>query len=335
MKTVKLFFVTILFSFSISLCAQIHHVSSVNFTYIDLLNYSSFCRKDITDRVAKNIAEGKLIVYQDTNFKKPVRVEEYHKLIESKKDVQVPNPQNPDDIYDLIDTVIFFEQGPEAVVLNGETIEIICGSGAKMYVETKKLSQLLDSRLLAMLNFFKLKGLKTINDYSFAVFFKTLVSQLGADLYDCGIKGEVKPYRNDSLASFFTTNEIKERVICSETIQIQNPNNPGDIYDLIDTVIVREFNPDSINMIRLFFEWETDGFETEAEFFAIAPSFRPVFRGFELPPTPIFTIKASDYLKRLKGQEKAFWPHFYSYMLQNRSAGGEYDVFDENNLLTE
>lgn len=306
MNAVKLFFVTIIFCFSISLCAQIHHVSSVNFTYIDLLNYSSFFCKDITDRVAKNITEGKLIVYHDTNFKKPVQIEEYHTLIETKKNVQVPNPQNPDDIYDLIDTVIFFEQGPEDFVLDGETVEIISGSGAKMYVETKKLSQLLDSRVLAMLNFFKLKGLKTINYYNLSAFFKKLVSQLGADLYDWGIKGEVKPYRNDSLTSFFTINEIKERVISSETIQIQNPENPGDIYDLIDTVVVREFNPDSIKIIRLFFEWETDGFETEAEFFAIAPSFRPVFRGFELPPTPIFTIKASNYLKRLKEQEKEF-----------------------------
>lgn len=336
MKTYKLLLFALLFSVWANAGAQIHNVSSVNFTYIDLLNYASFCREDIAHRIEKTIDDGKLTVCHDAELKKPVTYNEYYKLIEDKYQVQIPNPNNPDDIYDLIDTFIISYKGPKNFTLNDDGgIEILCGSGAKLYMNNKKLKKLLDKRLLALLDYFELKGLKTISDTSFVTFFKQEVKQLGFALYNYGVNGEVPPYRNDSLASTFTIDEIKERLIERETKQIPNPYNPDDIYDLIDTVIIIPFIPENINKVRLYFKWETDGFENSAEFFAIAPSFNPVVSGLMLGPTPIFNIKAADYLKRISKQEKAFYTYFYSYMLQNRSANSEYDLYDDMHLPAE
>jgi hypothetical protein len=336
MKTYKLFVAALLFIVCAHAGAQIHNVSSTHFTYIDLVNYSKWCRYDITQRIENGYANGKLKFYSEPTLSTPISNAEYNKLIEIRDDRQMPNPDNPDDIYDLIDTVIIYPARVRELFLTDKnTIEVIYDNNASMYCSAKQLKKLLDKRLLSMLDYFSQNGLQKIEDGAVVGFYKKQVSQLGAMLYNWGMSGEVKPYRNDSLNSTFIAEEIKDRVTQRINKQAPNPDNPDDIYDLIDSVISIPFVSDSINKIRLMFKWETEGFETEAEFFAIAPSFNPIIAGLEFPPTPIFIIKGNDYLKRINKQEKEFYTYFYSYMLQNRSANSEYDYFDETNPPTE
>lgn len=147
-----------------------------------------------------------------------------------------------------------------------------------------------------------------------------------------GIEGKIKCYWNDSLRGIITVKEIKDRTSIRVNIQHQNPDNPEDPYDLIDTVITQDFNPDSINTIRVYFEWENKGLESRLKIYSIAPMFNPVIAGIELPLTTIFLIKASDYLKTLDKNEKAFWSYFYTFMLKNRSSGGVFEWYTEDNL---
>lgn len=333
MKTIKSLFTLLLLAASVGLSAQIHNVSKVSFTYIDLVNYTSFCREDIGLRVRNSILDGKLKVYEDKKLTKLMSPQEFINKMQVRKNLQIPNPQNPYDIYDLIDTVVLSEAAPQDFIFseNGG-VEIVCEAGTKMYVGYKPLKKILDARLISILDYFHYKGLKSISDTAFFPFFKEQVKLIGMALYKDGVNGKLKPYQNDSLTSIYTVDEIWERVVIRENKSIPNPQNPNDWYDLIDTVIIYEFNPESIDNIRLYFEWKTKGFETKAGFFAIAPTFKPIAAGLELIYLPIFYIKGSDYLATLNKTEKEFWPYFYSYMLQNTSSGNEYDVFPQVNL---
>lgn len=336
MKNYKWVIVWVVAIMPACLFSQISPVSSTNVSYFDLLNFSAFCKEDILYKIDNAIVEGKIEVYESLTFDKPLNVNSYYERRKLMVHRLIPNPYNPDDIYDLIDTVILdWSMAQDFVIPDKKAIGLIFANDTKMYVKQNQVKRLLGKRSTAVFDFFNHSGLTMISDSELAVFWSNYVKQLGKQLYLYGFGGEVKAYRNDSLQSTYTIEEIKDRVLISDWQQIQNPNNPGDIYDLIDTVIVTEFNPDSINTIRLLFEWQTEGFETEAKFIAIAPLFKPFVAGIQLSRTPIFWVADEEYLKKLNKVEKAFWPHFYSYMLQNRSAGGEYDVFDENNLPTE
>lgn len=332
MKNYKCVIVWVVAIMPACLFSQISPVSSTNVSYFDLVNFSAFCKEDILYKIDNAIVEGKIEVYESLTFDKPLNVNSYYERRKLMVHRLIPNPYNPDDIYDLIDTVTLDRAMAQDFVIPDEnSIGLIFANDTKMYVKQNQVKRLLDKRSMAVFDFFSHCGLTKISDSELVAFWRKYVVQLGTQLYQWGISGKVKAYREDSIKQTFTIEEIRDRVSIHENFQIQNPNNPGDIYDLIDTVIVREFNPDSINTIRLLFEWETEGFETDAKFIAIAPLFKPFVAGIQLPPTPIFWVADEEYLKRLSKAEKTFWPYFYSYMLQNRSAGGEYDVYDENN----
>lgn len=335
MNTVKLFFALLSLFIGAALSGQIHNKSWIRFDYIDALNFTSHCKSDIVGRIESNILNGELTAYKEKELKNPLTVDEYYNLVAVRESFGTVI-SNPDDPYTIIDTVIMYIAGARYFSLASKnSVEVICGSGAKVYVGSEPFRKLLDNRLTAVTDYMESKGVNTFSDSVLSSFWKREIKQLGKQLYLQGVNGKVKAYRNASIKAVFTVEEIKDRVRISDWQQIQNPNNPGDIYDLIDTVIVTEFNPDSINTIRLLFEWQTEGFETEAKFIAIAPLFKPFAAGIQLPPTPIFWVADEEYLKKLNKIETAFWPYFYSFMLQNRSAGGEYDVFDENNLPAE
>ncbi len=336
MKNCKWFVVWFLCSMPAYSFAQISPVSSTSFDYFDLLNFSAFCKEDILTKIDNAICEGKIEVYESLALDKPLTVNSYYERRIIMRNLQLPNPSNPDDIYDIIDTVILdWSMAQDFVIHDKNAIGLLFANDTKMYVKQNQVKHLLGKRSIAVFDFFNQSGLTMISDSRLAAFWQKYMVQLGTQLYQRGINGEVKAYRNDSIKTTFTIAEIRDRVLIHDRKQIHNPSNPTDIYDLIDTVVIREFNPDSINAIRLLFEWETEGFETDAKFIAIAPLFKPFVAGIQLFPTPIFWVADEDYVKRLTPAEKAFWPYFYSFMLQNRSAGGEYDVFDENDLPAE
>lgn len=170
MKTLKLFLVVVCVTLATTLWGQVHNTSWVRFSHVDVLNFTSFCRSDVAERVEHNILNGDLIAYRDIGLKNPLTVDEYYNLISVRETVGTVI-SNPDDPYTIIDTVVSYISGANRFSFTGKTsIEILCGSGAKVFVGIEPFKKLLDKRLTAVVDYFESKGLKTFSGSDLNIF---------------------------------------------------------------------------------------------------------------------------------------------------------------------
>lgn len=329
----KLLLTTVLFAVYANLPGQLNNHSYANFTFVDVLNYTLHSKQNMANSLQKAIDEGKIKIYSDSLLKTAISYQDYYELITVKTLIQVPNPMNPDDIYDLIDTFVYETLYPsDLVLLDNGSVEWVNDIGFKIYISYKGFKKILDARLVSLLEYFKLNSLNEINEKSLVPFCRQQVKEQGKKVFEHGINKKVTGYWDNSFTKTFTPEEIQERGTIYENKQHQNPYNPDDPYDLIDTVVATDFDPETINVLRAYFQWKNNGVKTEAEFVGFAPLYRPMMAGILLPPTSIFVIKSTDYFKHIHKTEKQFWLHFYSYLLQNRSFYEDFNIYNESDF---
>jgi hypothetical protein len=106
-------------------------------------------------------------------------------------------------------------------------------------------------------------------------------------------------YKDDSLVTKYNP-EVSERGSVTENKQVPNPNNPDDIYDLIDTTIITPFDPEKIIKWRLMEDWIFDRKHSTmiVRIIAIAPLFKPVIAGLEFSETPLFGFVGTKPAKK-------------------------------------
>ncbi len=117
-------------------------------------------------------------------------------------------------------------------------------------------------------------------------------SHFGNMVYKSVNDGILTPYRSDSLMSIYTPEEVSDLGVYRENQQIINPDNPDDPYDLIDTVISTPFDPLNIDKFYVMEDWIFDKKHSLffARIIAIAPAYKPIAGGIELPEQPLFWI---------------------------------------------
>jgi len=117
-------------------------------------------------------------------------------------------------------------------------------------------------------------------------------SHFGLKVYRAVENGDLTPYKNDSLISFYTPEETKDLGVERENTQVINPNNPDDPYDLIDTVIVTPYDPMKIQKFRVMEDWIFDKKHSVffARIIAIAPLYKPIAGGVELNEQALYWI---------------------------------------------
>lgn len=179
-------------------------------------------------------------------------------------------------------------------------------------------------------------------------------NHMGKILFNKVIDGTLTAYQNDSLASQYTAEEVIERGAIKENQSIPNPENPDDIYDLIDTVITTEFDPEKILKWRIMEDWIFDRKHSVmiVRIIAIAPLFKPVAAGLELPETPLFWIRWDETREKVLTNQEMFNPfndaarismaHFFekrmfsSYIIKWSNAYdmkiADYEEFRDNNM---
>jgi gliding motility associated protien GldN len=130
-------------------------------------------------------------------------------------------------------------------------------------------------------------------------------------IYDAATKGygsaPIPAYRNDSLTSICTAEEILLKGKSEEAAQIPDPNDP-ESDRLIDTVIRTPFNPNEIVRYLMMEDWIFD--KQTSQFFiriiAIAPLYREKVTGvsgIELGESELFWVKWTDFRPVLVNQE--------------------------------
>lgn len=134
-------------------------------------------------------------------------------------------------------------------------------------------------------------------------------------------------YRTDSLLSFYTAEEVQELGVIKEEQQIVNPNNPDDIYDLIDTTIITPFDPEKIVKWRIMEDWIFD--KKHGLFFAriiaVAPLYKPNVGGVELPEQPLFWVKYADL--------RNYMVNWEVFNTRNDAGRTSYDHFFEKRMF--
>ena len=118
-------------------------------------------------------------------------------------------------------------------------------------------------------------------------------SHLSNLIYKGVVDGLLTPYQNDSLVSIYTPEEVLELGVERTNEQVINPNNPDDPYDLVDTVIVNPFDP--LVRVQKFYIMEDWIFDKKhsvffARIIALAPAYKPMVGGVELPEQALFWI---------------------------------------------
>jgi len=125
-------------------------------------------------------------------------------------------------------------------------------------------------------------------------------------IWNAAMDGDVVAYANDSLTSIKTPEDILKEVSIQTTVQVPNPENPGDPYDLISTIVFETYEPEQIAKYRLMEDWIFDFNYSDfrARIIAIAPLIRlPTESGIDLGEVPIYWLKMEDLRDKLVQQE--------------------------------
>src|SRR5690606_11207309 len=115
-------------------------------------------------------------------------------------------------------------------------------------------------------------------------------------IYSSVLNGTLVPFKDDTLKTSYTPEEVVDLGVIKEDQQIPNPDNPDDPYDFIDTTIVTPFDPWKIVKWRVMEDWIFDRKSSRmiVRIIAIAPLYKPVVAGLELPETPLFWVRWDD-----------------------------------------
>lgn len=130
---------------------------------------------------------------------------------------------------------------------------------------------------------------------------------LSMHIWEWAIKGQIRAYVNDSLTSFYSAEDVFERPSTTEILEVQNPDNPDDPYDLILDTIITPFDHEKIVKYYVYEVWYFDYKHSvfKPRIMAIAPIFRMKVEGVDLGEFPIYWFRFDD-LRPLLAQQEVF-----------------------------
>lgn len=302
--------------------AQTRNVSATSFGYAEMYEYMEVLRGEIAEKIYADVEKGKLTAYKTRLLDKPFTAKEFSELGRIGDYVSMPNPENPDNIYDLIDTMIYTYIEPllvNAIELDYPRVLVLkVDSVNRAFFSLAELKKQLYGDQNAWIDFFIAKKFIILDRQGLKPFAEKEFKQMALKWYDLGASGKVKAYEDKQLDSTYTLEEIKKRLALREEQSIPNPDNPNDKYDLIDTVVTTPFNPDTINRLLVYHSWNLYGKGgVSVNQLAYAPIFFPIVLGLQLGPVQTFLLKPTDVSPFFTPQENNFYGNFFTFLLRN------------------
>ena len=127
-------------------------------------------------------------------------------------------------------------------------------------------------------------------------------------VWNAVMDGKLDAYNNDSLTSIKTPEDIVKEVSIEQTVDVPNPDNPDDPYDMIQKTVSETYEPSKIVKYRIIEDWIFDYNYSDfrARIIAIAPLWKPLTEsGLELGETPLYYLKMDD-MRDMLAQEEVF-----------------------------
>lgn len=115
-------------------------------------------------------------------------------------------------------------------------------------------------------------------------------------IHQAVLNGLLTPYKDDTLANFYTPEETKELGVQEINTTMPDPNFPDDPDITIDTTIIDPFKPEKVIKWRVMEDWIFDKKHSRmiVRIIAIAPLFQRTFAGQALPEQPLYWIRWDD-----------------------------------------
>ncbi len=137
-------------------------------------------------------------------------------------------------------------------------------------------------------------------------------------LYNLALQGKLKGYYNDSLASYFSIEDLKKRGGKENIVNIADRTYPG---EYIDSVVFEPLNPKDIS--SFWFEKTIDydqNLQKETnELKAITLNFSPTIMGMQLKEMPLFFLSISDLKIHLSKDEYDWLMLVYFYIKRDNT----------------
>jgi hypothetical protein len=321
------FFVTLFMA--VGVLGQLPNTSATSFTSYDLANFCIETKTNISVEVYELIKTSKLKTYKDQALKEPLSLQEFEAFARYKEYIQVlKNPSNPNEYKDTFVYIPFRANGIVGFAFaDDKAVAYLLGNGHKVYFSYSVLMLYLSVRSKAQFLFYKSAGLTHITYDSLPKFCDNVFKRWGSTWYNYGEQGLLKAYKNPSFTEFFSKDDFVSGELFKRVFQIQNPENPDDIYDLIDTTVITPFTADSVKRLRLYYQWNYDGYFVSSNLLGIAPMFQPTINGKQQSYIPVFLLKEGDFIFMLSGPESAFLQPFFQWILQTYSSDRHYRHF--------
>lgn len=302
--------------------SQTQTKSAITIGQQEFYEYLIVMRCHIANKIYKAIEQKKLIAFKSKSLTSQYTLEEFKKL---GMKTLVQSIQNPDNPYDTKDTTITIYLKPNHIHSIGfENSKILCvkvDEISSYYLDLESVNEHLTNEEINYLNFLFFKKTTSTDFVTLKNISQSEFRFLSNFIFDMAISGKENAFGNLEFDTTYTIDEIRKRGRIVEIKSIPNPKNKGDIYDLIDTVIITEFNPLDIEKLFVFHLW-TSGEKpaTNISNLAYSPSFKPVLGGLEMGERPMFYIKAMDLEKHLSKVEKEFYNSLFIYSLRNNNS---------------
>lgn len=285
--------------------------------------YNSLQKNNIIAHIYRAFIQQKISAYKTGAFKEKFTRKEFDDLGSGKTTMRIPNPNNPDDIYDLIDTVVTLNRNPWTALglhfIKGQNtcIMIIEGS-VKAYFKLDEINRILTPEQNAFIAFVQQQGIYLITDELLGGLGTITFKKVSQSLYEIGTTGKGTAYTMPTLSESFSKRDAQYRGQRRFNIQTQNPDNIDDPYDLIDTVITYEFDPATIEHIKVYHTWQGDEKGNyNVSLHACAPMFHHLLNGKKLLPQNLFVIADIDIGKNTDAVTNTYLKHFFTTCIRN------------------
>jgi len=308
--------------------ATLTKYSASDFTKNDIAEYNKLQYYLMLERLYAKVADSTITAYNDEGLTEKLTPVEFNAKHSTMQMVQAPNPEFPNDPYDLIDTLIFspVQMGElKGLNINKENNLFVfeVADTSKVYFKWSEASSIFNAEQLALVDLFLATQKGLISYQSLKELGESTFAKMAQQLYSWGTeKGsfetDLEVYETFKFDKKYTKQEAKKIGGINEGFSMPNPDNLDDPTDIIDSIKYTPFNPDSIERLRTYFVWQSDDeLNTVIKTLAYAPLYRPISSGYKLPPTPLFLLKAEDVKQKQNDAEKAFITYFTMALTRN------------------
>lgn len=311
-----LFFATTSFAQDQSYIGSFHAPDSLNAVF------GSYILDHYGSNLYTEAKKGNILLYQDEEFRKSISLDDLDKFFMKTERMMIINPANPDDPYDLVDTNIVSWQLPYGwldIRTSESYVRLMPVPSHVVYIKKDDFERLSYGNLiLACL------ANDTVLFHHGATFGLSVQRHYDRIQWELFLKMKEQPdylflykecnqnYSSSNLPWYLNT--VHELCAYRENVQIINPVNPDDPYDLIDSVIT---TPASVSSFSGFIYAIKSDQKGNSSLYSIGMSCHCRTEYYN-PNANTYYVKYSD-LEKLIGKDKArFITVNYAWTLTNR-----------------